>query len=139
MPELTKGDVMKNRWLVMVLLAGVLMFGGGCAVLLIGGAAAAGAGTVAYINGELKDTEGVAYDTVYNATLAAMNDLQYAVVSKEKDAVNAKITVRTSGDKKIEIKLVKQSATVTEIHIRVGTFGDEALSRQILDKIKTHL
>jgi hypothetical protein len=37
------------------------------------------------------------------------------------------------------VKLEKQSDTVTEIRIRVGTFGDEALSRQILDKIKTHL
>jgi len=130
---------MKNKWMMAVLLAGALMFGGGCALFLIGGAAAAGAGTYAYVNGELKETEGAAYDTVYNATLAAMNDLQYAVVSKEKDAINATINARTSGDKKIEIKLVKQSATVTEIHIRVGTFGDEALSRQILDKIKAHL
>lgn len=130
---------MKNKWLMTVLLAAALMSGGGCALFLIGGAAAAGAGTYAYVNGELKDTEGVAYDTVYNATLAAMNDLQYAVVGKQKDAINAKITARTSGDKKIEINLVKQSATVTEIHIRVGTFGDESLSRQILDKIKAHL
>jgi hypothetical protein len=108
-------------------------------LFLVGGAAAAGAGTVAYVNGELKDTEGVAYDKVYGATLTAMNDLQYAVVGKEKDAVNAKITARTGSDKKVEVKLAKQSATVTEIRIRVGTFGDESLSRQILDKIKAHL
>jgi len=130
---------MKNRWLMTALLAGVLMSGGGCALFLIGGAAAAGAGTYAYVNGELKDTEGVAYDTAYNATLAGLNDLQFVVVSKQKDAINANITARTSADKKIEVKLVKQSASVTEIHIRVGTFGDEALSRQILEKIKTHL
>jgi len=130
---------MKSKWLMVVLLAGALGFGAGCAAVLIGGAAAAGAGTVAYVNGELKDTEGVAYDTAYNATLAAMSDLQYAVVSKNKDAINAKIIARTSGDKKIQVKLEKQSDTVTEIRIRVGTFGDEALSRQILDKIKTHL
>ena len=130
---------MKNKWLPAVLLAAVLVSGGGCALFVIGGAAAAGAGTVAYINGELKDTEGVAYDTAYNATLAAMNDLQYAVVSKQKDAINAKIIARTGADKKVEIDLVKQSATVTEIHVRVGTFGDEGLSRQILDKIKARL
>jgi hypothetical protein len=130
---------MKNKWLMVILLAGVVMFGGGCALFLIGGAAAAGVGGYAYVNGESKEIEGVAYDKVYDATLAAMSDLQYAVVSKDKDAINAKIIARTSGDTKIEVKLEKQSATVTEIHIRVGTFGDEALSRQILDKIKTHL
>jgi len=86
----------------------------------------------------LKETEGVAYDKAYDATLAAMNDMQYAVVDKSKDGVTAKILARTGGDKKIQVTLNKQSATVTEIRIRVGTFGDESLSRQILDKIKSH-
>jgi hypothetical protein len=36
------------------------------------------------------------------------------------------------------VTLNKQSANATEIHIRVGAFGDEGLSRQILDKIKSH-
>ena len=130
---------MRNKWLMAVLLAGVLAFNGGCALFLVGGAAAAGAGTVAYVSGELKETEDVAYDKVYDATLAAMNDMQYAVVDKSKAGITAKIFVRTAGDKKIQITLDKQSASVTEIHIRVGTFGDESLSRQILDKIKSHL
>ena len=130
---------MKNRWLMTIMLAGVLAFNGGCALFLVGGAAAAGAGTVAYVSGELKETEDVAYDKVYDATLAAMNDMQYAVVDKSKAGITAKIFVRTAGDKKIQITLDKQSASVTEIHIRVGTFGDESLSRQILDKIKSHL
>lgn len=129
---------MKTKVLLAVLMAAALPFGSGCALFLVGGAAAAGAGTVAYVNGELKETEGVAYDTAYDATLAAMSDMQYAVVDKSKAGVEAKILARTSGDKKIQITLNKQSATITEIHIRVGTFGDESLSRQILDKIKSH-
>jgi hypothetical protein len=129
---------MKTKVLLAVLMAAALPFGSGCALFLVGGAAAAGAGTVAYVNGELEETEGVAYDTAYDATLAAMNDMQYAVVDKSKAGVEAKILARTSGDKKIQITLNKQSASVTEIHIRVGTFGDESLSRQILDKIKSH-
>ncbi len=129
---------MKTKVLLAVLMAAALPFGSGCALFLVGGAAAAGGGTVAYVNGELKETEAVAYDTAYDATLAAMNDMQYAVVDKSKAGVEAKILARTSGDKKIQITLNKQSASVTEICIRVGTFGDESLSRQILDKIKSH-
>ena len=129
---------MKNKWLMVVLLAGVLAFNGGCALFLVGGAVAVGAGTVVYVDGELKETEGVTYDKAYDATLAAMSDMQYAVVDKSKDGVKAKILARTPADKKIQITLNKQSATVTEIRIRVGTFGDESLSRQILDKIKSH-
>jgi hypothetical protein len=122
----------------MMVLVGVLAMTSGCALFLVGGAAAAGAGGYAYVSGELKDTESVSLDTAYNATLAAMKDLQYAVVSKPKDAMTATITVRNAKDEKIVITLNKQSATITEIHIRVGTFGDEQLSRQILDKIKSH-
>ena len=129
---------MKNKWLMVVLLAGVLAFNGGCALFLVGGAVAVGAGTVVYVDGELKETEGVAFDKAYDATLAAMNDMQYAVVDKSKDGIKVKILARTPADKKIQITLNKQSATVTEIRIRVGTFGDESLSLQILDKIKSH-
>ncbi len=43
---------------------------------------------------------------------------------------------RGAGDKKIRVKVKKQSDTVTEIRIRVGMFGDESMSRQILDRIK---
>ena len=54
-----------------------------------------------------------------------------------KDAFNAELTARGSGDKKIQIKLQKKTEKVTEIKIRVGLFGDESMSRQILDKIKS--
>jgi len=90
------------------------------------------------VNGELKETDGVAYDAAYNAAIAALADLQFAVVSKSKDPATATVIARTSTDKKIEIKLDKLSATATEIRIRVGTFGDEDLSRQILLKIQSH-
>ena len=74
---------MKNKWLLAILMASALPFGSGCALFLIGGAAAAaGAGTVAYVNGELEETEDVAYDAAYDAALASMSDLQYAVVDK---------------------------------------------------------
>ena len=129
---------MKTKVLLAVLIAAALPFGSGCALFLIGGAAAAGAGTVAYVNGELKETEDVAYETAYNAALAAMSDLQYTVVDKSRNLLTIKIVARTIGDKRIQVMLDKQSASVTEIRIRVGTFGDESLSRQILDKIKSH-
>ena len=38
-----------------------------------------------------------------------------------------------------EVKLKKKAEKVTEIKIRIGLFGDESMSRQILDKIKGRL
>ncbi len=119
-------------------MAMVLALGSGCAVLLIGGGVAAGAGGVAYVEGELQSSEAVAFDKAWDATLAAMKDMDYGVTDKQKDAASAKITARGAGDKKITINLDKVSVSVTKITIRVGTFGDETLSRQILDKIKSH-
>jgi Protein of unknown function (DUF3568) len=129
---------MKAKIFLGMFLATVLALGSGCAVLLVGAAAGAGVGTYAYVNGELKDSETVSVDAARNATLAAMKDLGYAVVGDQKDALTAKITAVSTGDKKVYVTLTKQSDTNTEIRIRVGTFGDQNLSQQILDKIKSH-
>lgn len=130
---------MKTKWLMTVLAAALLAMGGGCAVLLVGGAvAAAGVGTYAYVNGELQGDEAVSLDKAYNATLAAMKDLQYPVTNKSKDALQGEVLARNSADKKIQVKLKLVSDGTTEIRIRVATFGDENLSRLILNKIKSH-
>jgi len=73
----------------------------------------------------------------YDAALSAMSDLQYAVVDKSKDGITAKIFARTSDDKKIQVTLENNPPPSRKFRIRVGTFGDESLSRQILDKIKS--
>lgn len=129
---------MKNILLVIVAALSLAVLNG-CAVLVVGGAAAAGAGTVVYLDGELKDTQSYSLEAVYSASLAGLKDMQFSVVNSSKDTINAKILARTATDTKVQITLTKQSPTLTEIRIRVGTFGDEQMSRQILDKIKAHL
>ena len=111
----------------------------GCAGLLIAGGAAAGIGGYAYVKGELKSTESASLDQVWTATLGAMDELKYAVTTQEKDAVSAHLVARTAQDKRIDVHLKAISDDSTEIRIRVGTFGDEALSLLILDKIKKKL
>ena len=110
----------------------------GCAVLLIGGGAAVGAGTVAYIRGELKATEEVSLNRVWSAALTAVKDLGFAEKEKSKDALSARLVARGADDKNITIRLKRKTDTITEIRIRVGTFGNESISRLILDKMKRH-
>ena len=130
---------MRTKWLTVALAAALLALGGGCAAVVVGGAVvAAGVGTYAYVNGEMKGTETVSLDRAWNASQAAMKDLEFPITDKSKDALQAELTARTSADKKILIKLKRVSDGATEIGIRVGTFGDEAMSRLILDKIKNH-
>jgi hypothetical protein len=111
----------------------------GCLLLVAGGAAAAGAGTYAYVSGDLKGTESAPLDRVWTATQAAVTELQLPITSRQKDALGARLLARTSSDKKVDIRLKKLTDTSTEIRIRVGTWGDESVSRLILEKIKKRL
>lgn len=129
---------MKKILILSVALAALPLLNG-CLLFVAGGAAAAGAGTVLYVNGELKDTEETSLDTTHVAALAGLRDLQFAIVNETKDALHSQINARTATDTKVQVTLTKQGPALTEIRIRVGTFGDEKLSRDILEKIKAHL
>ena len=127
---------MNNRvWLMTIILSAGILMNSGCA-LLVGGAA--GAGTVAYLKGELKTNEDVPIDKLWNATQAAIKEMGFAVKTEEKDALSAKLVALTADDKTININLKKRNDYLTEISIRVGTFGDESLSKKILEEIKKH-
>jgi hypothetical protein len=109
----------------------------GCAAVVVGGAA--GVGTYAYIRGELKVTENAVLDRAWSASQTAMKDLEFSVTTQQKDALQGRIIARTAMDKKVEINLKKISDNLTEIRIRIGTFGDEELSRVIIQKIEKRL
>ena len=109
----------------------------GCAAVIIGGAA--GYGTYAYIRGEMKGNENVSLDRAWSATQAAMKDLEFTVTTQRKDALQARLIAHTALDKKIEINLTKVTDNLTEIKIRVGTFGDQTLSHTIVQSIEKRL
>ena len=92
-----------------------------------------------YIKGELKATEAYNVPTVWKATEKAVDELQLVVTDKYSDATAGKLEAMTADTKKVRISLKRQGDNITEITIRVGTFGDEELSRFILSKIQKHL
>jgi hypothetical protein len=120
-------------------LGAILVLGSGCFLVAVGAAGAAGAGTVAYIKGELDATLPSDLRSVDSATQRAIGQLSFAFVSDAADALNSDIVARTASDEKIEIKLLKQADNTTKVEIRVATFGDEPVSRVILDHIKANL
>lgn len=117
------------------LAASSLVFTTGCVVV----AAGAGAGAVAYVRGDLDSTVNADYEKVVVAARKAVEELEFAKVSDNKDALKAVLVSRTAQDKKVEITLQHAGKKVTNVKIRVGVFGDEQLSIAILDKIKSHL
>jgi hypothetical protein len=126
-----------KRWYLVPVLGFALAALAGCGAVVVG--AAAGAGAVAYIRGELEATEEAPIDKVVKATKAAIDDLELRLTSSEADAVSAKIKAETARGTDIGISLKRVSDDVTEIHIRVGVFGDEELSRLIHEKMRAHL
>lgn len=125
--------------LVLMLATGPLILTGCLAAAAVGGGAVAGAGTIAYIKGELKATEGHSLDETWAATVKAVEELQFIVINKVKDAVSAEYKCVTADNKTVVIELKRIADNLTEIKIRVDTFGDEALSRYILNKIQSNL
>lgn len=134
------GDKAKIRRLIIILIISTLpLMQIGCVAAAITGGVAAGAGTVAYLKGELKTLEDANIDRVWRATEGAVNELNFIVTNKVKDAVSAKLDALTADNKSIHITLKRKTDSLTEIIIRIGTFGDEKLSRLILVKIQKRL
>jgi hypothetical protein len=126
---------LSHRLLVIVLLGLSLAGLSGCLAV----AAGAGASAVAYARGDLETTLHTDYTKVVDSARNAIGELEFAKVSENKDALKAVLVARTALDKKVEITIANSGKKLTNIKIRVGLFGDEALSMAILDKIKSDL
>lgn len=130
---------MNHKQLLFPFILGLsLLVNSGCPAIFLGAAAggAMGAGTVAYIGGELRSTEEVTLNRGWKAAQMAMRDLEFKITDKGKDVFDAELRAAGASGKKIKVVLKKISDTRTEIKIRVGTFGDESMSQQILETIK---
>ena len=120
-----------------LLLSTVVLFQSGCIGLFAG--AAVGVGSVAYVRGELRTALDQDYDRVVRAAGRAVEQLRFVKVSENQDALTTVLIARTAEDTKVEIRVVKVSEKLTRVEIRVGVFGDQAVSQIILGTIKDKL
>lgn len=125
-----------RRWIAAGLLGAAVVFQAGCLIVAAG---AAGAGTVAYVRGELEASLGNPYGNVVSASERAVDKLQFRKISTTGDALKTVIVARTAGDKRVEIQVTKLTDNLSKVRIRVGVFGDEAISMTVLEKIRDGL
>ncbi len=137
--EYIKDKAKFQRLIIIVMITIFPLMQIGCWFAAVGVGAAAGAGTIAYLKGELKALEDANIDRVWRATEGAVNELNFIVTNKVKDAVSAKLDALTADNKNVHITLKRKTDSLTEITIRIGTFGNEELSRLILEKIQKRL
>lgn len=126
----------KQKVILMILYVGAAVTLSGCILAAVGAGAA---GTVAYVKGDLEVVESKNLDAIYAASKKALADLELGIIQDNKDKIGATLVSRDSQDKKITITLKAVSDQSTEISVRYGTFGSEAKSSMIYNKIKENL
>jgi len=122
--------------MVAILIISALSFSG-CFALLLG--AAAGAGTVAWVNGDLEVNIDAPVDKVHSATVSGLKRLKLPVTTDLKDKHNAKVRSKYSDGKDVTIDILAITERTSKIKIRVGILGDQARSEAILTSIRKYL
>lgn len=130
------------RWMAFALLVAFTLTGCTWKQVLgtvgLAGVAAGGVAGYYYVEGDLEAEIEDDIDDVYEATLKALEDEGWDIEDKDLDDEDAKI-VAEKGDKTVTIRMKEEDDDETNISIRVGTFGDEEESEDILDAIEDHL
>jgi hypothetical protein len=103
---------------------------------LIAAAAAAGAGTVAYVNGEFNGGVDAPARATAKAAEEVCKEMGLTIKSATATDVDGQVKATTGQDKSVAIDVKRVTDTTSKVSIRVGTFGDEALSSSIYEKIK---
>jgi hypothetical protein len=130
-------ETIRVKWaILMVMMVTSMGLLCGCVAMVVGGAVAAGAGTVAYVRGELTSQEEVPLDRAWQATEAQIKEMQCTVQEHWKNNLTARMVCHDMANNKIEINLMAAKESFTTFRIRVGTFGDEVYSQEILSKIR---
>jgi hypothetical protein len=107
----------------------------GCLVVAL----AAGVAGVAYVNGDLEAQVDASPQKVVQASVDALKEMDVRILSSDASGIDGRVLGRTALEKKVDVTVKRETDKSSKLSIRVDTFGDETLSRQILDKIKSKL
>jgi len=103
------------------------------------GLGVAQAGTSSFIQGTLQAAFDKPIEKVLEASRRALTDLGYEITREDSGSHYAQLQGAQADDSSIVLKLRKSSETVTGLSIRVGLWGDNAVSRLILHEIEKEL
>lgn len=120
----------------MLLLCYVVIGLSGCAAVIAAGVGVGvGFGTYKYVEGNLQRDYIGPPDTLWEATLTAIDDLRVASEVKERDYFGGLIKGIMHDGTKITIKMKRLTDNSTEVGVRVGLFGNVKQSELIHNKI----
>ena len=114
----------------------------GCGAPIVIASAGLGAlqtGTTAFIRGELESADNYPLEIMHQAARRAINDLQMPIVSERIGRDSGSIIARETEGRAVKIFLERKSPIVTKLNIRVGVWGDQAVSRLVQQSILERL
>ena len=108
--------------------------------MVVGAAAAAvGTGTYYYVKGDLKRNYEAPMDKTMEAAVKSVEDLKLTIESKQHDAFTGVIKGQMASGKSFTINLKRMNDNLTEVGVRIGTFGDRDRAEAFHDRILSHL
>ena len=107
----------------------------GCWFAVAAVGAGVGAGTYRFIRGQLEVAYPCEYQETWSATLAALESLEMRKKSANKDAFGGTIEAARADGTGIKIVVTPITSASTSVKIRVGFFGNRAMSEMIADEI----
>ncbi len=125
------------RRLIIGLVMGMVV--SGCAVAVLATGAGLGAGTYAWLKGELRRTYPATYDAVWNASSDALQSLEMPVVSQQRDALKGTIMAKRADGSDVRVDVKYLTDNTTQVSIRIGLFGDRPDSARVHETIQARL
>jgi hypothetical protein len=125
--------MLAKRVLLICLEAAVIVGIIGCAPTIVSTDAAV------YQHGTLYASVGKDLDSVYAATLFAMDKLQLQVTDKAKDVFAARVAAKSADGKFVTVTLKPMGDQKTSYEIHIGAFGNEERARKVFAEINTGL
>lgn len=78
-------------------------------------------------------------DAVTTAAQKACEDLKLADIQGNGTKVDGQVTAQTADGTAVTINISQDGDNVSKVSIRVGTTGDQSISQQLVDRMKSHL
>ena len=100
-----------------------------------------GTDAAVYSGGKLYAVAGQNLNSVYDATVKALEQLEVEVIENSKDVFYAKVVGKIADGKTIMIRMEPGEGNITNISIKASKFlsGNEERARAIYEKIKQNL
>ena len=78
-------------------------------------------------------------DKTTTAAYKACEDLKLSYINSNTTKIDGKVTAKTAQGDDVVIDIAQSGDGVSKVTIHVGTTGDNAISRQLVDRINSHL